>query len=47
MSTMNDSNIYKTNKSIKIKYMNKNIFLYTNMWIWYILIHGETHNKQI
>jgi hypothetical protein len=31
MSVMHDSNIYQTNKSIKIKYMNKNIFLYTNM----------------
>jgi hypothetical protein len=45
MSAMHDSNIYQTNKSIKIKYMNNNIFLYTNMWIWYILIHGVTHNK--
>jgi hypothetical protein len=28
-----------------MKYINKNIFLYTNIWIWYILIYGETYNK--
>jgi hypothetical protein len=38
------SNIYQTSE-IKMKYINGNIFLYTNILTWYILIHGETHNK--